>query len=495
MNEADARDVLLVRAFESAATPSWSDTDAARASSEAKRAQGERAPFDRLAAQRAALAVARLAQRNPKVTGVLAAAGPHAWIGWVAVTAAFALGAASDAIGPSERINILAPPLLAVLAWNLAVYAVLVLHAFGGRRAGAGGGPLRRAFLKVADRTRSWRGAAGDAAAPELSRFVADWTAASGALYGARIAAVLHGAAAALVVGALLSLYLRGIAFEFRAGWDSTFLDATTVHRLLAFVLGPAARLSGIELPGAEALARLRFALGPGENAARWIHLYALTMGLAVVLPRTILAALAAWRARSLARDFALPLEDDYFQRLRATLSGEAVAALALPYSYHLSEPLVRGLQVALQRLVGAVVLSVSEPLPQGAEDDVPAWLARSSADAQGAVPVLVAVFPLTATPERETHGAFVRALAAQKPARLIAIVDESEFRRRFTGAEGERRLAQRRQAWERVLRDEEVTPRFDDLSAPDADPASVGEAAVVPQPRAAPAVSARTSP
>jgi hypothetical protein len=470
MNESDARVVLLLRAFECAPTPLWSETDATWASEAARRAEGKPASFERFVALRATLASARLVKRDARLGALLGAAAPHGWLAWVAILGAFALGAAGNAIGPSGRINILAPPLLALLAWNCAVYLVLLVRALGAPRGDVARGPLRRAVRRIADRAGAWLGAAQPGAVPAVSRFASDWTTLSGALYGARIAVVVHSAAAALAIGALVSLYLRGIAFEFRAGWDSTFLTADNVHTIVAFVLGPATKLSGIELPDVARLVRLRFSVGAGENAAPWIHLYALTTGLVIVLPRTLLAAVALWRARAMTRHFPLPLDDDYFLRLRRTLAGEPLAATVLAYGYRLHENLVGGLQKALERIVGPnLTLRVSAPLPHGAEDDVRAWL--------GSAPegLVVVVFPLTATPERETHGAFVHALAAERPStRIVVIIDESEFRRRFTGAEGARRNAERRGAWERLLRAEELDPVFIDLSeAAAASPAS----------------------
>jgi hypothetical protein len=48
------------------------------------------------------------------------------WVGWLVVAIAFALGLMVDAIGPDQRVNILAFPLLALLAWNLIVYLLLI---------------------------------------------------------------------------------------------------------------------------------------------------------------------------------------------------------------------------------------------------------------------------------------------------------------------------------------------------------------------------------
>ena len=45
------------------------------------------------------------------------------------VAAALLLGLATNALGPERRINLLAVPLLGLLAWNLATYAVTALAA------------------------------------------------------------------------------------------------------------------------------------------------------------------------------------------------------------------------------------------------------------------------------------------------------------------------------------------------------------------------------
>jgi hypothetical protein len=449
MTESDARTVLLIRAFESTPSAAWSPDDSAWASAEARRVDGENVAFEQFLVRRAHLARARLDQRDVKTGAATAPFGAHAGLGWAAILLAFVLGVASDAIGPSQRINILAPPLLALLAWNLIVYLALLL------RLDAAPGPLRRLAL------RAVHALPVDSA---VARFVPDWLRASGALQAARIASVLHAAAAALVIGALASLYLRGIAFEFRAGWDSTFLTPAAVHAVLEVVLGPAALLSGIPLPGADRLAQLRFSAGNGENAAPWIHLYAITLGLAVVLPRMLLAALATLRARGLAQDFPLALDDDYFVRLRRTFSGERIDALVLPYSYRPPDGAEQRLRAALDRIAGPnIALTLMAPLPQGAEDDLPRGLGDSPP-----ARVMVALFAATATPELETHGAFVRALAAHASARrLFVLVDEAEFRRRFTGAEGARRLDERRAAWSRLLAGQDIAPVFVDLGAP----------------------------
>ncbi|HEU0202760.1 MAG TPA: DUF2868 domain-containing protein [Burkholderiaceae bacterium] len=494
MTESDARAVLLVRAFETARDAAWHAADAAWASAEARRREGEHAPFEQWLACRAHLACTRLVERDQSVATLLQATGWHAWVTWGVIGVAFIAGVASDAFGGQQRINLLAPPLLALLVWNLAVYALLVLRRLTGRR---DVGALRRLLRALLNRVRA---KAQPANAPVRMQFVHSWTSAAQPLYGARITALLHAAAAALVLGALASMYLRGLAFEYRAGWESTFLDAADVHAIVTLVLGPAARLSGIALPDVTQVAALRFSAGGGENAARWIHLYAVTLGLAVLLPRTLLAAAAAWQAHTAARQFPLPLDDDYFARLRRAESGQPVQAGVLSYSYAVTDARRNALQTVLEQTLAPRVLLTFHEVPLGGEDHLEDWLspdataaageapgisparaprnapAHASVDASmhaspiagadAASPLWVALFSLAATPERENHGAFVRALAARVGAeRLHILVDEAGFRERFNGADLATRLAQRRSAWVAMLSAEGHEATFVDLS------------------------------
>ena len=353
-------------------------------------------------------------------------------LGWLAVAVpalGFVLGVSADHLGASQRINILAPPLLALLVWNLAVYLGLVLTALGS--------PARR--------SRGWAALlVRRSGVPEPADL-------------ARATAVLHAAAAALALGALLSLYLRGLAFEYRAGWDSTFLDAAAVQRLLAVVLGPAAWLSGLALPDADELARLRYSEGPGENAARWIHLQAITLAGVVLLPRTLLAVWSWRRAQSLA------------QARERNAVGIPVAVW--PYSHHASADALRGLLRLLRHTLGpATTTHVAPVVPLGGEDQLAAlpWPAPQEKRGQ---PALV-LFHLAATPERENHGAFIDALSHRCGAPPWVLVDESAFKQRFSGADGAQRLQQRRAAWRALAQAHGCVAVCVDLLQPDLDAA-----------------------
>ena len=62
-----------------------------------------------------------------------------------------------------------------------------------------------------------------------------------------------------------------------------------------------------------------------GATAAPWIHLWALTLLLLVVLPRSALAWWNTVRAQWLARRVLLPLTDPYFQRLTQLQRGDVL--------------------------------------------------------------------------------------------------------------------------------------------------------------------------
>ncbi len=465
MNESAARRAVLVRAFErEPPSETWSEADRAWATQAAANVEGEAARADAFIARRASLATERLATRDKRVPRLLASVTWPAWIGWAVPVLAFAAGAAADSIGAGQRVNLLAPPLLALLVWNLAVYALILVRGTWGlvdSRA-RGLGPVARLLARVAHLT----GAAPKRGGKVAAGFVGDWMQASAGLTAARIGRVLHAAAAAFAVGALAALYLRGIAFEYRAGWESTFLGAPSVHGLLNTVLGPASALTGIALPDVEGYARLRFSVSEGVIAAPWLHLYAVTIGLAVVLPRVLLALGDRWLEARLTARFPLPLDEPYYRALLRTLRAEPVVARLLPYGTQLTPQATLNLSALFTQSLGAKTsVSVAPATAFGAEDEI------DPRQVVGDATLLAALFVLTATPEAENHGTFldrVRAAAPTQP--LVMLLDESAFRRQFGATP---RLDERRTLWRGFAAERGVAVVFVDLEQPDLPSAS----------------------
>jgi hypothetical protein len=469
MNEASAREVLLLQVVETNAEAGtrWTAQDAAWASRAALESTTADATADAFVAERAHHAMQRLAPMDPAVAGWLQR---RAWRGawWPAAAVVGVLaGLAADAIGSGRHINLLAPPVWGVVAWNLLVYGLLLwggLRAAFSRRVPSAGGLT--ALVQRVLGPRQGKGAA--ALGPAFS---AAWSRHGAPLATARAAGLLHTAAGALGLGLLAGMYARGLVLDYRAGWESTFLDAAQVHAALQVLLAPALALSGQALPDPAALEPLRFTPAhplATASAAPWIHLYALTLLLTVVLPRSVLALWSGWRAGALARRFPLPLDDAYFQRLLRHRQGGAARVQVLPYAQALGAPPEHGLRAVLAQLFGeAAQVLVAPMVAFGAEDE----LSPAQRVAPGTT-LAVALFDLTATPEAENQGRFVELLARQAaagaggPAAVVVLVDESAFVQRFGPAS--ERLAQRRAAWRTFADTLGTAPVLVNLAAPD---------------------------
>ncbi len=294
MTEQEARQVLLLQSRENGpASPHWSADDRTWATRQAVATVGEQATPERWVVARAVVALQRLLPRDPAAQRWLSRRGWHAaWV-LLALVLGFAAGVVVDQLGPPQRVNLLAPQVWAVVAWNLLVYGMLLVPwpGFG----------LRALLAR-------W-GLGADEGAAAL------WSQHAGPLLANRVALVLHAAAAALALGLVAGLYLRGLVLDYRAGWQSTFLTTGQVQQALQWLLAPARWLTGTALPDVAALR-----VGPGADAqasaAPWIHLYAATLAIFVLLPRGLLALAAGARARRQALHFPLPLNTPYFEAL-----------------------------------------------------------------------------------------------------------------------------------------------------------------------------------
>lgn len=454
LDESSARRIVLVQAFDAADTPLWTPEDRAWAS----RLAAETAPADasdeQLLAERAHHALQRLEPRDRGVRRWLARA-PWRWR-WVLVAAALGAvaGLAADLLGRSPMVDLLAPPVWGVIAWNLAVYAILLVHAL--RAPAQPAGALRRLLLA------GWQRAPGRGS---LRVAAARWAELSAPLTLVRLTLLLHVAAAALGAGLIGGLYLRGLVLDFRAGWQSTFLDAAAVRQLLAALLAPASALTGIGIPDAAAIEAMRVTPGAPQgqaSAAPWIHLYAATLALAVVGPRLLLALAAFVRAQLRARRLPLPLVDDpVLAPLLRRHRGGAAGVRVLPYAAAPGAQAALGLRAMLARVYGEdLQLRMGEVTPVGDEE-------AAAPRADPGATIRVALVDLGATPEAEHHGRFLQVLRGAAPAGpLLLVADEAKFRRRFGGLPG--RLDERRAAWQRLADDHQVPLLCADLETPD---------------------------
>lgn len=350
---------------------------------------------------------------------------PGSWL----VAAAFFLGLAGVGLGSAGELNVLTPPLLGLLGWQLVIFALLILRAIGGRAQG-----LSVPTLPAAVATRLARNLAAleEGAAQRLARA---WFETARIPVAARWAATLHLGAAAIALGAIAGLYLDGLATAYLARWESTFLDAGQVGALARLVLGPASLLTGIPLPDAAGFARIE---GTGVPAAPWIHLWATTLACGAVLPRAALAAVALRRGLA-----PLPPDGAAAQSARPA-RGRRLAVLVQPLGYRPAARSHERLAEALAGRLGAyVVADRREPLR---------WDAEPPAPPDGDVDLpeeRVLMVNAAQTPEEEVHGPLLDgfARAGTGSGTLLVAVDTAAY------AAGDDRRRSRVAAWTRLAR------------------------------------------
>lgn len=475
MTEDEARAAELVRAIEAedgeAALLTREDRDQAeaRARAEAAGHSGRRAD-DRFIAARAGFASARLATRHPGIAALIARSRWPGWVGVVLPLLALAAGFLANELGTSRRLDLLAVPLLGVIAWNVIAYAAIAGGAITGRGRLAAD-PVSGAVARIAGvgRRDFDRGSALHRAADAFQR---RWARRSAPLAGARIARTLHLGAALFAAGLIGGIYLRALVIEYRAGWESTFLGPEAVHGLLTLVLGPASAATGVPIPPVGEIAAMRWT-GPfsgGVNAGPWIHLYTTTIAALVIVPRLAMAVWQGARAIRLARHFPGPGRDDFYTRRLLRAAGARPAAVRVtPYAYHPGEETRRRLSGALRAALGdGAEVRFDPAIDYGGEEG---WIAAHPPRPEDDYHLLL--FTLSATPEAENHGALARDLAARIAAdhpgtALAALIDESPFRAHFAGQAGlDERVASRVAAWRGVLAEAGVTPVALDLADP----------------------------
>lgn len=279
--------------------------------------------------------------------------------------------------------------------------------------------------------------------ADAVQRFQRLWMPTAAPLIAARVRMLLHVGAFAMALGAIAGMYVSGIAFEYRATWESTWLDAQDVQRYVNVVLGPAARVLGMPVPD---VTPLRGPVGEGD-ARPWIHLWATTLGLFVLLPRAGLAAFEVLTAARLSRRLRVHVDASYARRALHSGRGATTVVEVVYYSCAPERALRDRLHTMLQEHAGArAVIREGASLEYG---DDPGQIALP----EPAPGVIAVVFPLAQTPEPEVHGKFIERLRERLDAagrELVVVLEIATYRKR---AGSEMRVTERRATWERLLR------------------------------------------
>ncbi len=470
MNAADVRKVLIVQAVEQADEHDHLVTSADRA--EAAAISGAPLPKgsapdhqESFLTTRSEVLLTRISNRALEEADWLRATTPKHWIGLtsgVLLVIAVITGFLTNELGPEKRINILSFPLLGIILWSIFIYLrELFLFCQSPDRLFRGGWIKACIRLNTAPSNQSVE-RESDSNSLKSARLIFEqrWFDLTLPVFGAKMKSSLHLIALAFAAAAILGMYVQGLANEYRAVWESTFFtEASQVRPFLQTVLGPAAALSGSEFPSEETLATMHWQAGQpevaGENAARWIHWYAITIGLFVILPRGILSLI--WKLKSEQFSRTLPYREvapHYFDHLLAISSGTAKPVCILPYAFDPDGALRRGIVGSLEfRFQCPIEVHWSAPVPFG-EEESPADLENAEDEA-----ILIPLFSFASTPEKETHLDLFRTLssAAPNPVEFILLDTTAFDEKSMNFPDAEQRRAGRLEAWNLLFTDEKV--------------------------------------
>ena len=373
---------------------------------------------NRFLASRAEAIITRLISRYPDESSWLLSSNSNYRLGilsGVLFLIALVAGFLSNELGPDNRINILSFPLLGILVWNLFIYVkevILFLRYRDNFFSGFWAEGFAR-FVSAPQKEIPISSAEDPSPLNAAQKLYARrWYEFQFPMLAFRIKSMLHFVALTLAAAAIGGMYVKGLANEYRAIWESTFItDAEQLRPLLHFALGSAISISGDELPSVEELNAMHWQSGDreisGENAARWIHWYAISISIFVLLPRTVLGLL--WRFKSFRLRQAFPYRETcphYFDHLLSISTGNAREIQVIPYSFNpdngTKQHTVAALATALRCPVNVDWL---ENIEFGNEESLGKLLLNQQAKQ-------TLLFSFASTPEKETHLALFQALS-----------------------------------------------------------------------------------
>jgi len=249
----------------------------------------------------------------------------------------------------------------------------------------------------------------------------------------ARMTYRIHACAAAMIVGALGGLYLRGLARAYTFHWQSTFVPDEAREEVLRWAFAPVLWLSGNTVPPLE-----------GANGAQWIHILALTALIYAVLPRLLLVVFWRLRAARLAKRVTVDVSDAFFRQLLARRTTLERYLSLVGYSYRLQEEREEKLLASARVLWGERTRHhQTVKLEWGTEVDLPELQ-------DGLQHLLWVCFNGAQTPEEEVHTPFAKVLASlrhhtEATIQVTVIVDH--------GGVDDAIKPRRHDAWAEVLR------------------------------------------
>ena len=362
---------------------------------------GEQADFKKLLLTRAEGVLELLRSKSAvpfkKPQGI-----PYLAIGSVLAVLAFVGGILTNEFSVTDnRINLLSPPLLGVIAWNLIIYC-WIATALVFNRGKSPVGYIRRTFASAVLKLQT-RGSHGQEA---LVSFYGKWTEAELPLLRGRIAEILHFSAALFGLGLIASIGIHGWGTEYTVGWESTWLSdkpaaVLTFINLFYGMIPVNADLFNQLTP--QVIESMKFGAGHGQNAAPWLVQLFYIISLIVVVPRILLGLYAYAKARYIENHFPIDLDSVYYSNILRQWRGQTMLIQIIPFSYPLTDKVKDGIQKFASELhpensrcIFSEAQHENTKLPE-----IPA----------GEQTEVIAVFAMTSTPETEVQGRFIAEL------------------------------------------------------------------------------------
>ena len=344
LTEDQTAKIILIRAIEECDKNVFSDQVLAEALTAAK---SENPGLDWVST-RASYLFERLSAWHQSILQL--AKAPANWTLPVCLLAVL-LGLATNLLGPTEKIHIVRNPVFFLVAWNLVVYFGLLLLDLRYRfRLDAGS--IER--VKVSARARAGEPAhnfqrptkipwivrylvpriwqfvhkimfgfdQASTLAKLTSLFTTHWLSVARPLVIARWRYVLHLAALCIAAGAVMGMYLRGLFQGYEFIWASTFITSEqTVSGFVNSLFGPSFIISRLlDLGLAERIDIARLMTPRGDKSEAWIHLFAITVVIAVVIPRSVLALVQFKTIKTHVSGFGLALDNYYGDVIEAPI-------------------------------------------------------------------------------------------------------------------------------------------------------------------------------
>jgi hypothetical protein len=393
---------------------------------------------------------------------------------------ALVVGFGSMKLGDPRTFNLLAVPLLVILVLNLVGISLTCLRSVMARWLGwrRSSGLLRGLARRVEIERQLRVGGEGDGNGEDPQRaevraqvlrdYRRHMVELLQPLLRARVSLMLHLGAIAFAAGGVAGMYQSGWARDYGVYWESTLMDEGQVRAFYGTLFWPAQRVFGLDLPLDE-LAQMRHrplagqASGADEPglgeavrpALPWMHLYAATLGLFVLVPRLLLAGVEGLRARRERHRPTLPVGmRGYMARLLQTFEGGDERVMVVPYA-HVPDGRARdALRGLLHELWGgSVAIEFLGPVAYGSEEEVLAEIRGKAGGGGWGALTWVMYFNLASTPEDENHGALAKGLAGwlggQSGGRLLALADGGSFAEKFGRQPGfDGKLAAREALW-----------------------------------------------